>query len=246
MGLGGVVHVVGGPDVLHSRVLTALLRPEERAACESHSQPCRRRCADSCRGCRRSSNLARRGCEGCCSFCQASQVPEGPTHTLGGNGYLTLLRSHCCRLLYGLRCATLHLLRALPRLVQEGRPIICGGGCGCGPGRGNTFRRTYSAASWGSWERKARSVGRAAQTARNGGRALWVVCQRVDLWVSCKVVLAKAVSSALARRTNPNRTCPPSRSRQSRLRRRHRTRQSRNDGQQEQTQTGRAHKEHGG
>ena len=42
------------------------------------------------------------------------------------------------------------VLHVMPR-----RPMICGGGCGCGPGRGNTFRRTYSAASWGSWERKA-------------------------------------------------------------------------------------------
>ena len=41
------------------------------------------------------------------------------------------------------------------RSTSLGRPMICGGGCGCGPGRGNTFRRTYSAASWGSWERKA-------------------------------------------------------------------------------------------
>ena len=78
-------------------------------------------------------------------------------YALSGNGDLSLLRGHSRRLLYGLRCATLHLLRALPRLVQEssGRPMICGGGCGCGPGRGITFRRTYSAAFWGSWERKA-------------------------------------------------------------------------------------------
>ena len=39
--------------------------------------------------------------------------------------------------------------------MSSGRPMICGGGCGCGPGRGIAFRRTYSAASWGSWERKA-------------------------------------------------------------------------------------------
>ena len=30
LGLRGVVHVVGGPDVLHGRVLAALLRPEGR------------------------------------------------------------------------------------------------------------------------------------------------------------------------------------------------------------------------
>ena len=54
LGLRGVVHVVGGPHVLHGRVLAALLRPEERvlqhparaagqavgcAACKSHGQP---------------------------------------------------------------------------------------------------------------------------------------------------------------------------------------------------------------
>ena len=62
-GLRGVVHVVGGPDVLHGRVLAALLRPEERfrqavgcAACESHGQPCRCRCANSRRGSHRSSS----------------------------------------------------------------------------------------------------------------------------------------------------------------------------------------------
>ena len=70
-------------------------------------------------GSHRSSNLSRRGRQSSCSFCQAPQVPEGPANALGGNGYLTLLRSHRCRLLYGLCCATLHLLRALPHLVQE-------------------------------------------------------------------------------------------------------------------------------
>ena len=56
--LRGVVHVVGGPDVLHGRVLAAQLRPEERvlqhparaagqavgcAACDAHGQPRPRR-----------------------------------------------------------------------------------------------------------------------------------------------------------------------------------------------------------
>ena len=58
--LRGVVPAVGGPDVLHGCVLTALLRPEERvlqhparapgetvgcAARKPHRQPRRRRCA---------------------------------------------------------------------------------------------------------------------------------------------------------------------------------------------------------
>ena len=50
------------------------------------------------------------------------------------------------RLLNGLRCATLHPRR---RSTSLGRPMICGGGCAW-PGRGSTFKRTYSAASWGS------------------------------------------------------------------------------------------------
>ena len=122
------------------------------------------------------------------------------------------------RLLDGLCCATLHLLRALLRLVQE---MICGGGCGCGPGRGITLRRTYSAASWGSWERKAaaslrcclRSVGHAAQATRDGGRALTVVCQGVGLGVSCQVVIggflrSLGTSGQLARpRPWPLREC---------------------------------------
>ena len=44
--------------------------------------------------------------------------------------------------------------------AEEGEVAVAAEGVGgafggCGPGRGNTFRRTYSAASWGSWERKA-------------------------------------------------------------------------------------------
>ena len=50
--------------------------------------------------------------------------------------------------------------RLRPRPQRQPRPggalpVICGGGCGCGPGRGSTFGRTHSAASWGSWKRKA-------------------------------------------------------------------------------------------
>ena len=122
--LSGVIHVVGGPDVLHGRPLAALLGPEERvlqhparacAACKPNGQPSRCRRANSRRASQRSSNLARGGRQGCCSFRQAPQVPKGSAHALGGND-LSLLR--CRRLLNGLHAA-LHLLRALPRLVQE-------------------------------------------------------------------------------------------------------------------------------
>ena len=37
---------------------------------------------------------------GRCSFCQAPQIPKGSAHALGGNGNLTLLRSHRCATLY--------------------------------------------------------------------------------------------------------------------------------------------------
>ena len=101
------------------------------------------------------------------------------------------------------------------RSTSSGRPMICGGGCGCGPGRGNIeadvlgcvlgelgaegLRRREPCCSCAHEVRCClRSVGRAAQTARDGGRALSVVRQRVGLGVSCEVVLAKAVSSALA------------------------------------------------
>ena len=47
----------------------------DRTSCTAASSlPCRRRCANSCHGSQRSSNLARCGCEGCCSFGQASRV----------------------------------------------------------------------------------------------------------------------------------------------------------------------------
>ena len=131
--LSGVIHVVGGPDVLHGRVLAALLGPEERvlqhparaarqavgcAACKPNGQPRRCRRANSRRASQRSSNLARGGRQGCCSFRQPPQVTKGSAHALGGNGHLALLRCHGRRLLYCLRRAAL-LLRALPRLVQE-------------------------------------------------------------------------------------------------------------------------------
>ena len=66
----------------------------------------------------------------------ASQVEYKPfgKPPLKREGNLSLLRSHCCRLLYGLCCATLHLLRAL-----VGSAYDLGGGCGCGPGRGNAL-----------------------------------------------------------------------------------------------------------
>ena len=91
--LSGVVHVVGGPDVLHGRVLAALLGPEERvlqhparaareavgcAARNAHGQPRRCRRANCRRASQRSSNLARGGRQGCCSFCQAPRYPKAP------------------------------------------------------------------------------------------------------------------------------------------------------------------------
>ena len=127
-------------------------------------------------------------------------MPEGPAHTLGGNGYLSLLRSHCCRLLYGLCCATLHLLRALPRLVQEAlyvvgstddlwwlrlRPLagqyvhadVLGSVLG-ELGAEGLHRREPCCSCAHKVRCCLRSIGRAAQTARDGGRPLTVVRQR--------------------------------------------------------------------
>ena len=54
----------------------------------------------------------------------ASQVPKGPAHALGSSSNLSLLCSHGCRLLDGLCCAPLHVLGALPRLVQEALDVV--------------------------------------------------------------------------------------------------------------------------
>ena len=114
--LSGVIHAVGGPDVLHGRVLAALLGPEERvlqhparatreavgcAARNAHGQP---------RASQRSSNLARGGRQGSGPFCQAPQVP------------LTLLRGQ------GIICAhksgsSVHT--GFPHLLRHALWIIC-------------------------------------------------------------------------------------------------------------------------
>ena len=85
--------------------------------------------------------------------------------------------------------------------------MICGGGCGCGPGRGNTFRRTYSAASWGSWGRKACAAASPAAPAPTRSAAACAPSAALrrrpvmeggpcPLFVSASA--SKAVSSALA------------------------------------------------
>ena len=149
-----------------------LLRPEERvlqhparaagqavgcAACESHSQPCRRRCADSCCGSQRSSNLA-----------------SEATATSPSSAATAAVSSMACAAPRSTSCAR-------RRSTSSGRPMICGGGCGCGPGRGNTFMRTYSAASCKSWERKACAAASPAapaptRSAASSGIALRGVC----------------------------------------------------------------------
>ena len=73
--LSGVIHVVGGPDVLHNRILAALLRPEERVL--QHPARAAREAA----GCAACDAQPRR--------CRRAQVPKGSAHALGGNGNLT-------------------------------------------------------------------------------------------------------------------------------------------------------------
>ena len=125
LGLGqpsGVIHVVGGQDVLHGRVLAALLGPEERvlqhparaareavgcAARDAHGQPRRCRRANSRHASQRSSNAAAPSARPP----RYRQAPPTPST------------------LNGLRRATLHLLRALAssrRSTSLGRPMICG------------------------------------------------------------------------------------------------------------------------
>ena len=113
-------------------------------------------------------------------------------------------------LLYCLRRATLHLLRALPRLVQEALHVT-------GPAddlRRRLRRATHllsgvlgqlRAESLRGCEPRGpcayevrcrlRAVCSAAQAVRDGGRPLPVAGQRAGLGVSRKVVLAEAVSS---------------------------------------------------
>ena len=145
LGLNGVIHVVGGPDVLHGRVLTALLRPEERvlstqpvsrakcAACESHSEPCRHRCANSWRGSMRFSDLDPHGYEGCCSFCQVSQVPESPSTLFAAmtisssSAAIAVVSSMACTAPRSTSCA--RCPASSRRLsTSSGRPMIYGGG----------------------------------------------------------------------------------------------------------------------
>ena len=82
------------------------------AARNAHGQP---------RRCRRANSRvpATSPAVGARAAAPSARPPRYPkAHALGGNGHLSLLRGHDRRLLYSLRAA-LHLLRALPRLVQE-------------------------------------------------------------------------------------------------------------------------------
>ena len=135
---------------------------------------------------------------------------------LGGNGHLALLRSHCCRLLYCLRAA-LHLLRALPCLIQEALHItgptcdlrrrlrLARTGqhvqahvlsCVLGQLRAESLRGCKSRCPCAYEVRcRLRAVCTAAQAVRDGGRPLPVAGQGAGLGVSRQVVLNKAGSS---------------------------------------------------
>ena len=149
--LSGVIHAVGGPDVLHGRVLAALLGPEERvlqhparatreavgcAARNAHGQPRRCRRTNSRRASQRSSNLARGGRKGSGPFCQAPRYPKTPptpsaatatspssAATAAVSSIASAPRSTSCA-----RCPA----SSRRRSTSLGRPMICGGGCaGC-------------------------------------------------------------------------------------------------------------------
>ena len=112
------------------------LPSEAGRACSPAPSPCRGPgCANSRRGSHRSSNLSRCGCKGC----SLARPPKCPKARLRPRRRRRPLppRSHCCRLLYGLCCAT---LRSCAR-CQEALYVV---GCSCGPGRGNAFWGNYT------------------------------------------------------------------------------------------------------
>ena len=143
--------------------------------------------------------------QGCCPFRQAPQYPKAP-HALGGNGHLSLLCGHGRRLLNSLR-ATLHLLRALPRLVQEALHVTGPAYEAAAPGPDGAVLgrvpgevraeglRGCEPHSPCAYEVRCRlsSVCSAAQTVRDGGRPLPVAGQGAGL--GRQVVLDKAGSA---------------------------------------------------
>ena len=185
------VHVVGGPDVLHGRVLAALLRPEERVLQhparrgpgrrlrrrESHSQPCSGRCANSRHGSHRSSNLSRRGCEGCCSFCQAPQVAKRLRPWAGQYIHAHVLSS----VLGELGAEGLHrpLLRRRPVMEGGPCPLFVSASASGSPARSSSPKRFPP-----PWRIrvKASSVASAGVRKPSSGIALSGVCCRGWGW----------------------------------------------------------------
>ena len=167
LGLRGVVHVVGGPDVLHGAAALAPTAGEVAGAMAATTVGV---------------GAAATGWVGCGTRRRRSLRP-GPRHGLGAGEHALPAsarppssqrpRPHPRRQRLPhpppqppLPSPLWPVLRhapppaRAPRLVQEALYVVGSAddlrcGCGCGPGRGNTFRRTNSAASWGSWERKA-------------------------------------------------------------------------------------------
>ena len=120
-----------------------------------------------CRGSHRTSPAV-----GARAAASSARPPKGSAHALCGNGNLPPsqpLSSTACAAPRSTSCARCPTL-SRRRSTSSGRPIICGGGCGCGPGRGNTFRRTYLGTCCSCLRCCLRSIGRAVQTARDGGR----------------------------------------------------------------------------
>ena len=110
------------------------------------------------------------------------------------------------------------VLRHAPPPARAGRPMICGGGCGCGPGRGNTFRRTYSAASWKNWERKACAAASPAAPAPTRSAAACApsaALRRRPVMEGgpCPLFVSASASGSPARSSSPKRFPPPWRAR---------------------------------
>ena len=143
--LRGVVHAVGGPDVLRGCVFNVIV--EAGRACSPAPSPCRGRD-------RRLRRLQaprparplplRRLLPRQPTFQQPRPRLQPPRPGPPDPTACAAPRSPSCA-----RCPTSSRRRSINVV---GQPMICGGGCGW-PARGRAFRRTYSAASCRSCER---------------------------------------------------------------------------------------------
>ena len=124
LGLRGVVHVVGGPDVLHGRVLAALLRPEERvlqhpARAAGQAAGCAA-CANSRRDTIAPATSSTVGARAAAPSARPPKYPKAPPPS-AATATSPFLQPLLPSPLWPVLC---HALR------RQSRPIICGGAAG--------------------------------------------------------------------------------------------------------------------